>query len=903
MIENRQRSDNRTVCPDGRTFGLVAGAFGRLRCGDVGKSGTGYRRTAGGENAVSWKEEIAPIEDGPAESSKVDVTPVDKLQQLLQLQLQLFHQEGWPREIKPTIDMYNRVLKRLAVRSGDIKSQRHASNEASAAEQALLWLRFMKSPTNAGGVVCEPDRMSYAHVISALASYRSPQQSEVEGDKSRQFVPIYEPMEELAKKLHLDIDFCMPQHISHQWSLNEAENLLRELEDRYNGAENDGTDKHHLKCVLAYGYQCVLQGWGRCAVSGDRNDDNKEDAINRANELLERLESLASVDDTDHNIEVPSSCYSSVILALSVSNHPSSATSAENVLKRMIEQWGQRKEDQPASYFSRAFSGCIAAHAKNKDAPKAEKILNQMIELYDSVEMGWDFVPEARAFGTCIALWSKYSPSSKGKSRGKDENPSYQQRLHNADRAEAILSELESIAQVEARRGNRDFLLEAQPFNIAILARVQTIPGQPRNEHGGRDENEEVILHAQSILDHMEYELGVAPDPYTYSILLNSWCRQASPGEYGERAAEYADELLRRRIEDVDIDKIYGDGRGAEKSHKWAKKEIWPNVKHYSSVLKAHARTKSPGGARKALALLSEMERRFYNANVVEDADNIPEGCDYHVDQKDVAKPDLICYSIVMDAFSNSRLPDASNVALRLLNAVEAKYEAGDDSMKPNTRIYTAAISSLIHSSFTGDEEDSENPSNMTNAQRAWSILERMKKNGVVPNSFTYNNIINCASEAGQDANEQRVAFEIAIRAFQELRLASGAGPASDECNVDLRHPNSYTFAFMLKACQRLLPDGSLRKKVMAQTFKECCKSGCLNDAVLDRLYGGTDPDLFYELVMVDPSPANRKKGAHGNGAPVQANELPLAWSRCCNIDNRNRGRRKPSNGRRGTKY
>jgi len=45
-----------------------------------------------------------------------------------------------------------------------------------------------------------------------------------------------------------------------------------------------------------------------------------------------------------------------------------------------------------------AFSGCIAAHAKNNDAPRADEILNQMVDLYDDRKLEREFVPEVRAF-------------------------------------------------------------------------------------------------------------------------------------------------------------------------------------------------------------------------------------------------------------------------------------------------------------------------------------------------------------------------------------------------------------------------------------------------------------------------------------------------------------------------
>jgi hypothetical protein len=591
---------------------------------------------------------------------------------------------------------------------------------------------------------------------------------------------------------------------------------------------------------------------------------------------------------------VPTSCYSSVILALSISDLPSAANLAEDVLQRMISHYNIHDINQislSSSVFNvkdvaTAFSGCIAAHAKNNDAPKAEKILNQMLDLYGDGKLGPDFVPEVRAFGTCIALWGRYDSatvnhgsSRKRQNKGrKIDFPSHEQRLQNADRAETILSQLEIVADNEANKKNEKFFLGlgATPYNIVILARVQTISdnsrSSPKSDRFNYDEKEEskhIILRAQEILDHMEYERGVMPDPYTYSIILHAWCQQSRPGN--EEAADYAEALLRRRIEDVDINKIQGDDDFFTKKRlrETQQSEIWPNVKHFSSVLKAHAKTKSAGGAKKALALLSEMEQRFYDADVVVDGANSYNNLtDFHVEQRDVAKPDLVCYSIVIDAFANSRLPEASSVAHRLLRAVETKYEGGDVSMKPNTRIYTAVILSLVHSPLKnggrGLEKDGEL---ISNAQIAWSILEDMKKNDVPPNSYTYNYIINCCSH---DTEDQRSSFEVAIRAFQELRKAS-------EIDPDI-HPDSFTFAFVIKACSNLLPPCTLRTKVISQAFKECYRSGYLNDAVLDRLWRGLPAETFYELVG-EKSPTCLAGWETKNKSPIKTNDLPASWA------------------------
>ena len=896
MMENRYRSEGRTVCPDGRTFGLVAGAYGRLRWGQRSTRSDG--RKSGGRANNSQNSIMVILEE--------EVTPVDKLQGLLQLQLRLCHREGWSTEIRPTVDMYNRVLKRLARQSGMLKYQ----GNNSSAEQALLWLQFMRSPIpqyhgsdKKCEILCRPDPMTYAHVINTLSAHRDTVSSEKLNPNTllgKSDLSTYESIHDFVMQIDVKMIESETQRTrTSEMYLVEAETLLALLEDEYynNMYPVGSPTKDKVERAMGHAYTCLAEGWGRNAVKGMSNGDgtltsqvvdaerssnkilhNREHSIQRAHEILSQLEALSK--------EVPPSCYSSVVLALSVSTSPTAANLAEDVLERMIARLVGGVPSRFVNDVAKAFSGCIAAHARNNDAPKAENVLYQMIDLYYDGRLGTEFVPDVRAFGTCIALWGKYSSQDTSKTRRKNDRPSYHQRIYNADRAEAILSEMESVADNEKIERNAKFALDATPYNAAILARVQTIDDKWKNS-ALQEENERVILHAQSILDHMEYDRKIMPDSYTYSILLNAWCQQSRPGN--EKAADHAEELLRRRIEDVDIIKIIADRdlRATKSRERIVVDEIWPNVKHYSSVLKAHAKTKSPGGAKKALTLLCEMERRYYDADLVEGAEYSDNINDFHVDQKDVAKPDLVCYSIVIDAFANSRLPEASTVALRLLRAVETKYDAGDESMKPNTRIYTAAILSLVHSPFSADEDNDDDyviaDKHITNnAQRAWSILEKMKMNQVPPNSFTYNYIINAAAESMED---QRASFEVAVRAFQELRTKKAAQSTDTKDDaLDSCHPDSFTFSFMIKACNNLLPSGPLRTKVISQVFRDCCRSGYLNDAILDRVWRGLASETFYSLVEKKLHYSGGEANIISSKPPIKVDTLPSSWSRCCQL-------------------
>ena len=855
MLQNRQRSDGRTVCPDRRTFGLVAGAYGRLRY--VNGRSKDFRM-------VTWDGEESNTHNGRPGAHRAKWTPTDKLVQLLQLQLELCAREGWPGEILPSVTEYNRILKRLA-----------RGRQPLRGVQALELIMLMQSRIPvANEVLCKPDSTSFGFAIEAIASFRKPDKM-----NEKTIVPIHH----FARNL----GFEFPAGSSEMNCIGEAEVLLEQLESTANSAKD-----------IFNAYRHLIEGLGRHVVVSEAKhstqEADRECLVHRSVELLVRLEALVQVLPPSYI--VPSSVFTSVILALSTIKRRSSAKQAEEILLRMLKYYYHLESFDcngllssklfHAKDLSKAFSGAIAAHSSTRDTVGAERVMNKMCEVYEGGAFGNSFVPDARSFGSVIALYGKEHSSRS-----------------NADHCERILSRLEDVALAEKRRG-RTYDLTAQPYNIAMLARVRSVDTtRPRHKSSTEEKrayaeaNSQVILRAQSLLDHMEYSMNVKPDPYTYSILLNAWCKQSRPGNEGP--ADEAEMLLRRRIEDIDIEKVYGDAEAHDLPE--GKVEIWPNARHYASVLKAHAQRRSAAGAKKAVALLSEMEQRHFDATIITDDDALRTKSGYVVETRDVAKPDLVCYAITIDAFANSRLPEASVVALRLLEAVELKFKNGDESMKPNARLYTAAILSLgknlllarhhfllitsflVHSPYIGEDENVHNDRPQNNAKRAWTILERMKENDVRPNSFTYNYIINCcASQQNRHAQDKKEAFGIAVKAFQELRAATASEPDDSGCIIDPCHPDSFTYAFMLKCCNNLLGAGSQgHMKVSRQTFKACCSAGYLNDAVLSRLWNGLSPDQFFDLVEVGAKQVSVER--HSRECPIKASELPSAWSRCCN--------------------
>jgi pentatricopeptide repeat protein len=485
MMENRYQSDGRTVCPDAATFNLVSGAFGRLR----------YHNQRGEDDekvtSVIWKEEpkVNPahrsniehrynqilLRDSKSDmkrlsNKEVVMTPVIKLQELLELQLQLCHYEGWPKALCPSVNTYNRILKRLGGKS------------PYDAKFAWEIFQFMQSPLPGTAdshrrIVCEPNGLTCLHVIRVLSLYRPERAIGYTSSKA-----MIQSMGDMSSELGIEmIPHTIPDNVSTDWFLNEAEKTLDVLRDKCNTMRK-GPERDEATTILALGTSALLEGWGKYAVShGNLTSSSpflqkREQAISRSHELLLSLEELSKTEGGI--VRIPSSSYTSVILGLSVSNK---ASEAEEILDRMLLQSKSSTASFDPHDISTAYSACIAAYAKVNDARKAEKILHQMIELYDSNVLGDEFVPDSRAYGTCIAAWAKYEPGktsndgieNRERHSMYSHHPNWQQRVKNADNAERILYELERLIDSERAKGNTEFVVHATPYNIAIHARVQ----------------------------------------------------------------------------------------------------------------------------------------------------------------------------------------------------------------------------------------------------------------------------------------------------------------------------------------------------------------------------------------------------------------------------------------------
>jgi len=254
--------------------------------------------------------------------------------------------------------------------------------------------------------------------------------------------------------------------------------------------------------------------------------------------------------------------------------------------------------------------------------------------------------------------------------------------------------------------------------------------------------------------------------------------------------------------------------------------------RNFNVAINAYAKSKDRLAASKAHRLLKRMEASTH------------------------VRPDIISYTSVIECYTKSPDPNASVMAEELLESAFERYEkTKDKSVMPNSRTFTMAIQALAQCQRQG------------NALKARELLTRLtdmyettQNESLRPNEYPYNYVINCAANTIGTSEEKIQAFQLAIKTYQEMR------------NSVLVKPDSFTYAFWIKACNNLLPRSSeLHSKCVSIAFEQCKKDGLVTNEVLSRLQQGSPAKAVQSLLGVEI------EYCHHN---LQVKDLPPLWSR-----------------------
>ena len=320
-----------------------------------------------------------------------------------------------------------------------------------------------------------------------------------------------------------------------------------------------------------------------------------------------------------------------------------------------------------------------------------------------------------------------------------------------------------------------------------------------------------------NMVDYMEKSKDeqplISPDCFTYHCVLRAWGKSNDVD-----AAKYAVQT---------IEKMHTLWELGDQSLK-------PDTAFYNMAINKIAKSRGTVYPRKALDVLNLIE--------------LSEFCD----------PDIISYTTVIECYSKSTDPAAAERSLDLFYEAWQIYQEREDSkMMPNLRTYTMVILSL-----------SKAPTleNIVKSRDLLSQLEDLynesKDPKLRPNAYPYNYLLNSAASCVGDVGDKLKAFQIAAKTYNDIRIA------------DHISPDSYTYAFWFKLCNRLLPEGDLRRKSITYSFEQCKKDGMLSEAAFEKLLRGTPNEILSDILEIRPgtSASTSKK--------VKLSDLPPTWSR-----------------------
>lgn len=341
-----------------------------------------------------------------------------------------------------------------------------------------------------------------------------------------------------------------------------------------------------------------------------------------------------------------------------------------------------------------------------------------------------------------------------------------------------------------------------------------------------------------------------------------------------------------------------------------------PDCISFNSVLHAHLRNPNrQEGLEKAINIVDFMEQNQHEQPLI--------------------KPNSFTYSTLLKCWIQSGRPDMTEQAEKMLFRMEKLWEQGDESVRPNNRIFNMVINAYAKSS---DRQATK---------KALALFDRMKNLNICqPDIITITSLMECLSKAA-DPNAPKHAEALLQEAFSEykstnntklmpnlrtftmaiLTFAKNNGdvfkarqlltqlvdlynetknphlkPSEYPYNYvlncaantlenkleafqiatktyqemrksELVKPDSFTYAFWLKCCNNLLPQNELRQKCIAYAFEECKKDGLVSREVLTRLFQGSSSQLINQLVGLDPKERTDYR-------VVQLRDLPPAWSR-----------------------
>ena len=591
----------------------------------------------------------------------------------------------------------------------------------------------------------------------------------------------------------------------------QAESLLKDLEQRY--STRDITVEEKQQCLQCY--NSVLQSW--CALartsavrtsqqtgrrtSSDEKENHEQktfDAVQAAENLLKRMMGSSSSGDSYGCQALCKPNAQSYLVVLDT------LASLENSSMDISNRWMGRADKiirdilDVASPSANGHSDrsdfntvpvpttkCFHAVLKgwadassikgkvrqvDERAPpaRAEDILRLQSNLYKD---HGQCRPDVTSFSYVISSWANFAATATNSRIAQDA----------AERAEAILLYMEQLQESQSNM-YKHLIPTVSCYNEVLLAWSKS--GSKTNKS---TRAEQLLYHMMGFEPHegltdMKTKASAdlvqisscrcCPNIATFANVLT-----AIANSRDRNAPERAETMLNNM-------EHWASQCCPEKPH------VIPNTVCFNAVLDAWAKSSVRGAAQRAEQILTRM-RDLYN----EQRQSAKEGRELFV------QPDIFSYSIVLNAWANSKERGAAKRAEDILRHMQALQ---DDLIKPKLIAYTTVISAWARS---GEKDSAQSVEALLNemekmytqgdtvaynavidayarsrdprsAFKAEEILKRMIKRGVALDVVSFNSVINAWSKCKDEQAAQR-----AENLIWTMEQEHGLDPDTISCN------------------------------------------------------------------------------------------------------------------------
>ena len=376
-------------------------------------------------------------------------------------------------------------------------------------------------------------------------------------------------------------------------------------------------------------------------------------AADRSFQIFRHMQHLAKAKDFD--VSILGYTYAIVLLAFAKRGR---AKEAEGVLQELINAYNETKnpELRPNRFH---FTTLIDAYARSKgedSATKAEELLYKM-EDYAKQTDNLEAMPSTVTYSSVLHAWAKSDGrdvAARGealmerlldKYKSGDETKKPDARCYTmlldcyakSRSREAAIKAEQTLQQMHNMYRNGEMQLKPHVQAYAIVLDAWSKSGAK----DAPDRAEALLAEMQRLAS--EDGLDTHPNMYCYSTVLTTWARSGRVEAVGR-----AEELMKK------MNKEAREGGESE----------MPSIKAYGALLDCYARFFRPQEADIILRKL----------------------CTNFLAGKSTVKPNMVCFRIVLKAWSvsrNSYAPSKAVAILELMKAIE---------LKPDTFIYNIII-------------------------------------------------------------------------------------------------------------------------------------------------------------------------------------------------------------------